>query len=53
MLKSKERKPRLPSGIAAALKESLKQAVEWARGERVLPVRTIRPPSAAPRKPSR
>jgi len=54
MLKPKIRMPRKPSGVAADLKESLKQAAEWARGERVLPVRTVRRPAGpAPRKAPR
>jgi hypothetical protein len=39
----KQTKRRPPSSVGTALKESLKEAVEWARGERVLPVRTYRP----------
>jgi hypothetical protein len=40
----KQIKRRRPSGIGAALKKSLKEAAEWARGERILPVRTFHAP---------
>jgi putative transcriptional regulator len=50
--KKQTKRPR-PSGIGAVLKESLKEAVEWARGERELPVRTYRPPAHVPVGPVR
>jgi hypothetical protein len=44
----KKTKRAKPSGIAAELRESFKEAVEWARGERELPVRTYRRPARTP-----
>ena len=51
--KPAKRRAHARTALGKELKASLKEAVEWARGERELPVRTYHPPADVPVEPVR